>query len=276
MKTYVITGTTSGIGKALLKALCKDNIVFAGYRKFELEDNLKSLSDNVIPFFIDMENKTSIRLAADFILSKTDKIDSLYNVAGCVVAGAVENIDIDDIRKQFEINTFSQLDFSQQLLDALEGGRIINISSMSSFGIFPFISPYSASKRAMDILFNAMQLETHRNVKIISVKPGVIATPIWQKSIILNEKSIQFPKSFEKEMKYMVANAQNNSKNGLDVQKVVDVLLKIEKTHNPKASYTIGFDAKIAEMFSKLPQDVLNFIIKFKFAQKLSSKYGII
>ena len=76
MKTYVITGTTSGIGKALLKALCKDNIVFAGYRKFELEDNLKSLSDNVIPFFIDMENKTSIRLAADFILSKTDKIDS--------------------------------------------------------------------------------------------------------------------------------------------------------------------------------------------------------
>ena len=77
-------------------------------------------------------------------------------------------------------------------------------------------------------------------------------------------------------MKYMVANAQNNSKNGLDVQKVVDVLLKIEKTHNPKSSYTIGFDAKIAEIFSKLPQDVLNFIIKFKLAQKLSSKYGII
>lgn len=270
MKKIVITGSTSGVGKALLKELCKDNIVFAGYRKAEFEEKLKSLSENVIPFYIDMGNKTSVKLAADFILSKTSKIDILYNVAGCVVAGAVENIELDDIRKQFEINTFSQLDFTQRLLDPLEGGRVINISSMSAFGVFPFIAPYSASKRALDILFNCMALETHRDIKFVSVKPGVIATPIWQKSIMLNEKTIQYPKSFEKEMKYMVANAYKNSKEGLDVTKVAKILVKIGNKKLPKPSYTIGADAKVAELFSKIPQTILNLFIKLSLAKRIN------
>ncbi len=269
MKTIVITGSTSGIGNALVRALCQDNIVFAGYRKTGQNIDLKKLSDNIIPFFIDMENKTSIKLAVNYIKSKTSRVDALFNIAGCVVAGAVEQLDVDDIRKQFEVNTFSHLDFSKQLLDLLDGGRIINISSMSSFGIFPFISPYCASKRALDILFNSMLLETYRNIKIVSVKPGVIATPIWEKSIEQNSQSIELNGDFEKEMKYLVANAHKNSKKGLPVEKVVQLLLKILEAENPKSSYTIGKDAKFAEIFSKLPQDLLNSAIKFTLAKRI-------
>ena len=269
MKTIVLTGAASGIGNVLLRELCRENIVFAGYRKSGQDEELKKLSDNVRPFFIDMKNKTSVKLAADFIKTKTSKIDALFNIAGCVVAGAVEKLDVDDIRKQFEVNTFSHLDFSKYLLDLLVGGRIINVSSMSSFGIFPFISPYCASKRAMDILFNSMALETHRNIKIISVKPGVIATPIWEKSIAQNTQSVELYGEFEKEMKFLVSNAHKNSKKGLPPQKLTELLLQILNSKNPKSSYTVGKDAKFAEIFSKLPQDLLNTIIKFTFSKRI-------
>ncbi|MBQ8168994.1 SDR family NAD(P)-dependent oxidoreductase, partial [bacterium] len=142
MKTIVITGATSGIGNALVRYFAKDNRVFAGYRNENHVEDLQALG--VMPFYINMTDKNSIRQAAAFIKSQVDKIDTLINVAGCVVAGVVETLDVDRIREQFEVNTFSHLDFSQNLLDLVEGGKIINISSMASFGVFPFVGPYCA------------------------------------------------------------------------------------------------------------------------------------
>lgn len=262
-KVYVITGATSGIGQAILKVLAKNNTVFAGYRDETKIQSLKDIAQNVIPFYIDMTDRDSISKAAEFINSKCNNIDTLINAAGCVVAGPVETLDIAEIQKQFNINTFSHLDFSQKLMAKLEGGKIINISSMASFGVFPFVAPYCASKRSLDILFNSMSWEFSKNIKIISVKPGVIATPLWDKSIKGNSAQIEnCSKDYQKQMQYLVQNAKNNGQNGLSVQKVVDLILKIDTMKNPRTSYTIGRDAKFAEVFSKLPFDVQAKLIK--------------
>jgi len=269
-KIIVITGSTSGIGNDLVKKFSDENIVFAGYRDEEQVIKLKKISSNVIPFYIDLEKKQSIRQAAAYIKSKTKNIDTLINVAGCVIAGALEHLDADDIRKQFEVNTFSHLDFTQRLLPLINEGKIINISSKSSFGIFPFIAPYCASKRALDILFNSLQLEIHKNIKIVSVKPGSIATPIWHKSIELNKKSIK--KAFDcyqKEMEYLIDNAKKNTTKGINVKKVTDKILKINSMQNPKSSYTIGFDAMLCEILSRFPQDWINFVIKLEMKRKI-------
>lgn len=266
-KTYVITGSTSGIGKSLLETLVKDNIVFAGYRNEKYVQDLENIG--AIPFYIDMERKDSIAQAAAFIKSKTEKIDTLVNVAGCVVAGIMEKLPVDNIRKQFEVNTFSHLDFTQRLLSLLDNAKVINISSMASFGIFPFVAPYCASKRALDILFNAMSVES--GLKVVSVKPGVIATPLWDKSIELNKDAINNSENYDKEMKYMVANARRNGSRGLNVRKVVDLIVKIDGMDNPKPSYTVGFDAKMAEIVSKLPQGIINMLVKQGVKYKVSS-----
>ena len=120
-KTYVITGATSGIGKALTEYFSKDNTVFVGYRN---EEKLSNLPDNVIPFYINATDETSITNAIEFIKSKTNKIDTLINVAGCVVAGAMEHIETNELRRQFEVNVFSHIKFTQGLLDLLENGKI--------------------------------------------------------------------------------------------------------------------------------------------------------
>ncbi|MBP3923643.1 SDR family NAD(P)-dependent oxidoreductase [bacterium] len=270
MKTYVITGATSGIGKALAIEFSKNNRVFAGYRNLEKLEELQKSSSNIVPFYINMEDDESIVQAAEFISQNCQNIDTLINAAGCVVAGAVENINIDKIRAQFNVNTFSHLLFTQNLLDKLEGGKIINISSMASFGIFPFVSPYCASKRALDILFNSMTLEFDRDIKIISVKPGVIATPLWEKSIDLNKETIEkCPQNYETQMKYLVKNARKNGTKGLNVNAVVEKIKKIDSLKHPKPSYVIGKDAMFAEIISKFPQGTLNSLIKFGMQAKI-------
>ena len=268
MKTIVITGATSGIGYALAKFFAKENKVFAGYRN---EDKVSILEEiGVIPFYIDMTNSASIRQAAAYIKSETDKIDTLINVAGCVMAGVAETIEIDKLRTQFEVNTFSHLDFTQHLLNNLEGGKIINISSVASFGIFPFISPYCASKRALDILFNTLMLETKHDIKVVSIKPGVIATPLWGKSIKINQDSIENCKGYEKEMDFMVKNARKNEAHGLDVSKVVKLIAKVDGMKNPKPSYTIGIDSKMVEILSHLPLSWINKLVKLGLKMRCS------
>lgn len=266
MKTVVVTGATSGIGNLIAKEFAKKGYkVFAGYRNITLKKELVKISENVIPFYIDMSKKWSIADAAKFICEQTDKIDALVNAAGCVVAGPMECLNVDKIREQFEINTFAQLEFTQGIFEKLgvNGvGRIINISSEASYGIFPFVAPYCASKRALDILFNTMQIECWQDIKVISIKPGVIKTPLWEKSIEANKEVLGDVEKYQKEMDFMIKNAERNAKKGLNPQKVADLVLKVEATEKPKSSYVIGFDAKIAEVISHLPQDWINWLAR--------------
>ncbi len=268
-KNIVITGSTSGIGQELVRQFkIEDCVIFCGYRnKSKLPVDLP---ENVVPFYIDMTDRKSIVEAAEFIKSKTQKIDILINVAGSVVAGPVELLDTDRLREQFEVNVFSHIDFSQNLLPVLSDGRIVNISSMSSFGNFPFISPYCASKRALDIFFNAFDVENHKNIRVISIKPGVISTPIWEKSVESNLKAITDCGDYEAEMNFIKNNALKNTSKGLKVEQAAGFIKKVALMKNPKSTYTLGIDAKFAHLLSYLPQDVINKLIKFGLKSRMN------
>ena len=261
-KTYVITGSTSGIGNALLKRIAEDNIVFAGYRNLNYKERLERISSNIKPFYVDYAKPQSIKPAYEYIKSNTEKIDSLINIAGCVVAGPIENIEMNEIRKQFDINVFGHIEFSQGLIELLNNGKIINISSMASYGIFPFISPYCASKRCLDMFFNSFLIENKNNIKVISIKPGVISTPLWEKSIEENSKYFEKFGKYEQEMKYILKNAKENETEGLTADKVVDVIMKADRSKNPKLTYTVGNDAFVARIISILPQPIINQLVK--------------
>lgn len=266
MKKIVITGSTSGLGNLLVQEFAKLGYkVFAGYRNGDLESELELISPNIVPFYIDMSKKETVAAAAEYISSQTNKIDTLINAAGCVFAGAMECLSVDRIREQFEVNTFSHLELTQGLFEKLcdvQGGKIINISSVASFGLFPFIAPYCASKRALDILFNAMQIECGKDIKVVSIKPGVIKTPLWDKSIAYNKEALSCNEKYAREFEFLAKNARRNNEKGLDAQVVVDFIVKIEQMQNPKASYTIGLDAKCGEILSHLPQGWINFLVE--------------
>ena len=261
-KVYVITGATSGIGKSLVEILSKDNIVYAGFRSEEKIKDINGVSENIKTFYVDYAKPETIQEALKYLNSAVEKVDTLINVAGCVVAGPVEKLSIDDVRRQFNVNVFGHLEMAQGLIDKLKGGRIINISSMASYAIFPFISPYCASKRALDIFFNSFAIENKHGIKVISIKPGVIVTPLWEKSIKENTNSMEHCEGYEKEMEFIANNARKNEEKGLDVNEVVKVILEADRVKNPKLSYTVGKDAFSAHLISKLPQKAVNSLVK--------------
>lgn len=268
-KTYVVTGSASGIGKALIQKLAENNVVFAGYRNPTHENDLRLISANIYPFYVDYNKPETIKEAGEYILNKCTKIDTLVNIAGCVVAGPVEKLNIDEVRRQFDVNVFGHLDLTQRLIPILENGRIINVSSMASFGIFPFISPYCASKKCLDMFFNSLMIENKKNIKVISIKPGVISTPLWGKSIEENSKYFENFEEYHNEMKYILENARKNEKEGLSADKVADVIIKADRSGNPKLSYTVGSDAFFASLISKLPQNLVNNLIKLGIKLKI-------
>ena len=153
-KVYVVTGATSGIGKALVSVLSKNNIVYAGYRSEDKAQELRNLSENITPFYVDYAKPETVAGAIAFIKESCQRVDRLINIAGCVVAGPVERLSINEVRRQFDVNVFGHIEMAQGLADLLENGRIINVSSMASFGLFPFISPYIFSKSTFSVAFS--------------------------------------------------------------------------------------------------------------------------
>ncbi len=269
-KSVVIIGASSGIGKetAILFAE-KGYKVFACIRKKSDKYNLEKYHKNIKGVYLDVTNLKGIDKAFWYIYKKIDKIDALIYCAGIAVAGPMEAIPIKKIKEQFDVNTFGAIAVVQKFLPLVTDGKIIYISSMAASGIFPFLSPYCASKKATDIMLNSLSNEfKNNNIKIVSVKPGCIITPFWNKSIdnnsvIFENSSQQVKDKYAKEMNFMFHNAKKNNYQGTLPLHVAKKILYIVMSKSPKLSYTVGFDSFLTMFLSGIfPQNLINCCVK--------------
>lgn len=273
MEKYVlVTGASSGLGKATTQKLADNGfMVFAGVRKSEDKQTLENLHKNIIPIFIDVSSEESVNCAFEQISKITPRLYALVNNAGIALAGPVEYIPIEILQKQFDVNVFGAIRVAQKVLPLLqktEDCRIVNISSMASYGIFPFVSPYCVSKRALDMFFNSLLIECKMpNLKVISIKPGVVSTPIWNKSVDESMKNLEHlceegKNKYKKEFEFLAANARKNNKKGLKSQDIANLVYKVLTVKKPALSYNIGNDSVFARFMSYLPQSICNFLVK--------------
>lgn len=271
-KYVLITGASSGLGKEIASTLAQKGFkVLAGVRKEEDRLSVEALNPNIKGVFIDVTDQTSVDSAFNTVKAITNELYAIVNNAGIAMAGPVECLPVDVIKKQFEVNVYGAIRVTQkfmQLFNDEKDSRIINISSMASFGLFPFVSPYCASKRALDIFFNALLLECKKpNLKVISIKPGVVKTNIWDKSInacnkVLEDIPDEFKDKYKNEYVFLTANAKKNNHKGLNAQDVAKLVEKVLTIKHPKLSYCIGFDSKMTELYSMLPLPLINFLTK--------------
>ena len=280
-KKYVlITGASSGLGKVTALKLASEGYkVFAGVRKQEDAQTLESLDSNIRAVFLDVTSDASVESAFETISKETSTLFALVNNAGIALGGPVEFLPISMLEKQFSVNVFGAIRTAQKFLPLLnnstDDSRIINISSMASYGVFPFVSPYCASKRALDMFFNSLLVENkNQNLKIISIKPGVVKTPIWDKSVGACEKCFENASEdcrnkYEKELRFLAANAQKNNEKGLESKDIANLVSKVLNTAKPKLSYNIGKDSHFARFLSYLPQSVCNALVKFGLQKRM-------
>ena len=144
----------------------------------------------------------------------------------------------------------------------MDEGKIINISSVSSNVVYPFISPYCASKKALDIFFQALDIELNNpKIKIVSIKPSVVQTPIWQKSYMKAQQRFEklpfnIREKYSKRFKKLLEKSEANIKHGLKPEEVAKLVLKILNSQKPKSSYCIGFGSYIGVFINKLSPEL--------------------
>ena len=264
-KNILIIASNSELASETIKELKNKNCnIYATSRRTGLID------EKVHEFYLDVTQEM------DFIHLKEKfhnvKFDAIVNFAGIAVAGAVEDLSELDLKKQLEVNLFGLLRIIKYFCPYLaDNGKLINISSMAGYGIFPFLSPYCISKAACDILLNLYSIES--NIKTVSIRPGAVATKFWDASLELNKNLLETPsEKFELEKKFLVENAEKNSLKALNPIYAGKKIAEIVQLKNPKSVYNIGLDSKIAKLTMFLPQDLVNFMIKSILKMRISRK----
>ena len=173
-KIAIVTGGSSGIGKAAALMLCEN-----GYTVYELSRRGENYS-SIFHITADVTNPASIAAAAAKVIEKEGRIDLLVNNAGFGISGPVEFTDSADAHAQLEVNFYGAFNCIQAVLPQMRaqaGGRIINLSSVAAPIAIPFQAFYSASKAAVIGLTRALAKELGPSgITVNCVAPGVIDT----------------------------------------------------------------------------------------------------
>jgi short-subunit dehydrogenase len=159
-KNIVITGTSSGIGEAILVAL-KDIpcVIFALDREPKKLDS--STKADIIYLKCDISSDSDILEVQKQISSKTDKVDVLFNNAGITTHGRFDETDINVFRKTFDINFFGTINLTSKLIEHIKRakGAMIVTSTVSGLYGVPARSAYSSSKSALHAVFESIRIE---------------------------------------------------------------------------------------------------------------------
>lgn len=187
MKTIVITGSSSGIGKATAKYFAAQGWnVAATMRKPEKETELTQI-ENVSLYQLDVTEQASIDNAAAQITGEFETVDVVLNNAGYGLSGPFEAATTEQIRRQFETNVFGLMEVTRAFLPhfrANKAGMFLNVSSIGGRITFPLISLYHSTKWAVEGYSESLSYELGElGIVVKIIEPGGVATDFGGRSM---------------------------------------------------------------------------------------------
>lgn len=175
----LITGASSGIGYEAAKMLAaKGHKVYAAARRTELLEPLKT--DGIVPVKLDVTDETSCLNCLRTVSEAEGRIDALVNNAGYGYFGTIENVPLEEARRQLEVNVFGLARLCQLVLPSMRkqgSGRIVNISSVAGKTVLYFGGWYHVSKYSVEALSDALRMEVKPfGIDVALIEPGGIRT----------------------------------------------------------------------------------------------------
>jgi NAD(P)-dependent dehydrogenase (short-subunit alcohol dehydrogenase family) len=265
----LITGSSSGIGAACALGLDQRGFrVFAGVRSEAAGQRLRQqASPRLTPVMLDVTATASIAAAAatlgDALGSRG--LAGLVNNAGVAVCGPLETLPLGELRRQLEVNCIGPLAMTQAMLPLLRAarGRIVNVSSANGALAPPYMGPYAASKFALEALSDALRLELRKTgIKVCLVEPGVIATPIWEKSIdatdqLLGRLPPEAVEFYRADLEALRHSARRLAAAARPVQSVVQAVVHALSAVRPKTRYFGDWQTRLCFKGLKMVPDPL-------------------
>jgi len=253
MKTLLITGASTGIGRATAEYMAgKGWKVFAGVRKAADGAPLVAAQPSIVPLIIDVTKPDQIRAAVEAITPELEgrTLTALINNAGVANIGPLPLQPMDEVRAHFDINVLGLIEMTQNALPLLgmdqtragPPGRIINISSFGGRMPAPFLSAY--------IPFG---------IDAITLAPGAIKTPIWDKAKERDEKRPYANTVWADAIDTFTKGFLEAGENGWPVEKLAAMIEDILTSPSPKAYYAVGPDKFVNyTIASRLPKRMLD------------------
>ncbi len=246
-KTALVTGASSGIGESTVELLLKAGAtVYAAARRLDKMKGLEKKGAKLIK--LDVTDEESMSQGAIAILSQEGSIDILINNAGYGSYGAIEDVPIEEARRQFEVNIFGLARLTQLVLPKMrenQYGKIVNISSMGGKIYTPFGGWYHATKHALEGFTDCLRIEVEQfGIDAVVVEPGGIATE-WGVIAADNLKKTSGNGAYaEKAIKAADGMAQMYTGGKLSKSEVIGkAILKAVTARKPKTRYVAGYMA---------------------------------
>lgn len=248
-KVILITGASSGIGFDSAQELARQgHKVYAAARRTELMEPLKH--NGVVTMRMDVTNSQSMADGVKAVLDAEGRIDVLVNNAGYGYFGAVENVTMEEARRQVEVNVFGLAELCKLVLPVMRkqgSGRIINTSSIAGKTVLPFGAWYHVSKYSVEALSDALRMEMKPfGVDVVLIEPGGIKTDwgiIAAKHLAESSKGTAYEEDALREAKLI---HKGYSGNYLSAPKVVTRAISwAVNSQRPRARYRIGSGAFI-------------------------------
>ncbi len=268
--TAVITGASTGIGQACALHLDKKEWrVFAGVRKESDGTALKQrASDRLTTMYLDVANAESILLARQTVADAVGPtgLSGLVNNAGIPLGGPLEFLDTADVRRQLDVNVIGVIAVTQAFLPLLRRGkgRIVNMSSISGRIALPFLSPYAASKFALEAISDSLRVELRPwGISVSVVEPGDVATPVWDKSLAVIDDLLKKvpPQALELYGSVVEPIRVMFKPHGIAPEQVAQIVAHALTARRPRTRYLVGQDAKALALLALLPDRIRDWTI---------------
>ena len=259
--TVVITGASTGIGHATALRLAGAGFaVLAGVRREEDGAALRAQDGRIEPVLVDVTDAGQIASLARRVGGAP--LAGLVNNAGIAVAGPLEGVPLDLVRRQYEVNVFGLLAVTQALLEAIRTGqgRIVNIGSIGGRINTPFVGPYSSSKAAVRSLSASLRRELRPwDLHVALVEPGALDTPIWRKGEEGAQQTIdalpdRVRTLYARPLDALVAATRKIAAGASSPDEAAQAVEHALTAERPKAIYTVGRRARVqGALHSVLP-----------------------
>jgi len=267
----VVTGSSNGIGKEIALMLARSGFTtYATMRNLAKSSELRIIAEKeVLPLKIvqlDVTDDNSVKNAIKLIIEQSNRLDVLVNNAGYGLSGALEDLNIDEIKSQYETNVFGLIRTTQAVLPIMRkqmSGIIVNIiSGLGRFGIAT-CSAYASTKFAIEGLSESMSYELEPfGIRTIIIEPGVIKTN-FIKSSVLAKKSKDPNSAYIQLIKGMKSGMENLVKNAADPQYVAKIVIDAIMDKNPKMRYFAGKDIEeIMNIKNKMSDEDFHNLLK--------------
>ena len=267
-RAVLISGSSTGIGRASALRLDRAGLrVFAGVRNRGDAESLEAeASDRLEPVILDVTDESTIEVTRERVEQVTGgRLAGLVNNAGIVVAGPIETLDINGLRRQLEVNLTGQVAVTQAFLPQIRAarGRIVFMASIGGRMALPYMSPYHASKFALEGVGDSLRQEMRQfGVSVSIVEPGAIATPFWGKGTdqiapMLESMTDDQRKLYEPPARAAAEGARKAEARGIPADRVAKAVEHALTSARPKTRYLVGVDARIQAGLHKLLPDRL-------------------